>query len=166
MSDTATAEPAAVTNPSPTSVVVKREAVLVRQRMGLAEHKRQDWVIDAEQGTLPDDVMKTEYWAHVAAEFSQWDTVEVREESGAWIMKLRITACDRNWARMYAEAFYDLSKVSTLAPDDAVKYHVVFRGSHKKHCVVRISDGALLQEGFQTKALAEEWLRNHERVTG
>lgn len=143
----------------------RREVVLVESRLGLAEHKRQEWVVDAEEGVSVEDVLDPMYWAHVAGKFNIHDRVEVRQETGEWILELIIVGVGKNWARMFVAAAHELSKTVAEAPRVAIKHKVEYKGAHKKHCVIRLADSALLQEGFATKALAEEWLANHERVT-
>lgn len=143
----------------------KREVILVEPRLGLAEHKRQEWVVDAEEGTTMEDIVQPHYWAHVAGRFNPNDRIEVRLETGDWIADLIVVSAARNWARVHVAAFHDLAGESTDVPRSAIKHRVVWKGGHKKHCVLRIADGALIQEGLQTKALAEEWMVNHERVT-
>lgn len=143
----------------------REESILVDGRIGLAEHKRQDHVVDAEEGTTVERVMEPAYWSHVAAKLQMHDRIEVRQETGEWILDLIVVGVGRNWARMYLAAKHDLTATAGEAPSTAVKHKVVWKGHHKKHCVVRIADSAMIQDGFESKGLAEEWLLNHERVT-
>jgi hypothetical protein len=143
----------------------KRIVVLTEQHIGLAEDKRRDWVVDAEDGTLPEDVTRPEYWAHVAGKFTPHDRIEVRQEAGEWIIELIVISCERNWASVHIAAFHELGQRDDTAPRASIKHKVVYKGHIKKHCVVRLSDSMAIQEGLQTKAQAEEWLANHERVT-
>lgn len=149
-------------NPVPAK---KREVVLVEPRIGLAEHKRQEWVVEAEEGTMPEDILEPVYWSHVAARFNRLDRIEVRQETGEWICELIVVNAERNWASVHVSAFHDLRKVPTTAPSSSIKHRVIWKGNHKKHCVIRIADAAIIQEGFATAALAQEWMANHERVT-
>ena len=61
---------------------LKRAVILNPQRRGLAEQMRQDWVVNAEEGTSVQDVLDPSYWAHIAAELQQYDHIEVRLETG------------------------------------------------------------------------------------
>lgn len=140
-------------------------AVLIEGRMGLAEHKRQDWVVDAEEGVTVERILESDYWAYVAGKLQLHDRIEVRQETGEWILELIVVGSGKNWARVYLAAKHDLTDSAADVPSTAIKHKVVFKGHHKKHCVIRIADSALIQEGFASKGLAEEWLLNHERVT-
>lgn len=143
----------------------KRDAAtLVEARIGLVEHRRQDWVAIADESHTLDDVMDPMYWAHVSGRFQQYDRIEVRQESGEWIVDLILVEVGRNYARVIVAAKHDLRGLESLAPAAAVKHKVERKGDHKKWCVIRIADNALIQEGMLTKAQAEEWLANHERL--
>lgn len=143
----------------------RREVIIPEPRIGEAQYKRNEWVVEAEEGTVPDDVLEPVYWSHVAGKFNPMDRIEVRMETGDWVMELIVVQAQRNWARVHVTAFHDLRTTSAEAPASSVKHRVLWKGNHKKHCVIRIADNALIQEGLATKALAEEWMANHERVT-
>lgn len=143
----------------------KTAATLVEGRFGLAESKRQDWVVDAEEGHTVEQVLDPMYWAHVAARLAQYDRIEVRVDTGEWMLDLIVIQAGRNFARVHVAARYDFTGAAEGAPREAIKHRVEWKGTHKKFCVIRNADSALLQEGFQTKELAAEWMNNHERVT-
>ena len=88
----------------------------------------------------------------------------MREESGKWIADLIVTASGRNWAKTHLAAHYELS-ADIEAPAASVKHRAEWKGPHKKFAVIRIADRVTIQDGFQTKPQAEEWMANHERVT-
>lgn len=143
----------------------KREVILVEPRIGEAQYKRNEWVVEAEEGTTPDDVMEPVYWSHVASKFNPMDRIEVRMETGDWVMELIVVQAQRNWARVHATAFHDLRQTSSEAPAASIKHRAQWKGNHRKYCVIRNADNAVIQEGLASKALAEEWMANHERVT-
>lgn len=139
---------------------------LVEARMGLSESKRQDWVVDAEERHTIEQVLDPMYWAHVAPKLAMYDRIEVRVDTGEWMLDLIVIQNGRNFARVHVAAKHDfVTSSASAAPMQSIKHKVEFKGTHKKHCVIRIADSALLQEGFQTKELANEWLTNYERVT-
>jgi hypothetical protein len=139
---------------------------LVEARMGLSESKRQDWVVDAEEGHTVEQVLDPMYWAHVAPKFTLYDRVEVRVDTGEWMLELIVIQTGRNFARVHVAARHDFTtSPSAAAPKSSIRHKIEYKGTHKKHCVIRIADSALLQEGFQTRDMASEWLANYERVT-
>lgn len=150
----------------PAEVAKKRDVVLVEKRLGLVESKRQDWVVEAEEGTTVEDVLDPLYWAHVAARFTPYDRIEVRIDTGEWMLDLIVLQAARNYARVHVLTKYELVDASAEVPGAAIKHRVEWKGTHKKWCVIRNADSALVQAELQTKELANEWLTNHERVTG
>ena len=148
------------------SAPVQRTIVLAEARLGLSEHRRQDWVVDAAEGTAVSDLSNPAYWAFVAGKFNPFDRVEVRVETGDWVAELIVVDVGRNWARMHLTAMHDLSTAARAAPANAILHKVEYKGPYKKHCVIRLSDSMMIQEGIATKLEAEAWLANHERVTG
>ena len=143
---------------------VKRAVVLNPQRMGLAEQMRQDWVINAEDGTKIQDVLDPAYWAHVAPQFQIYDHIEVRLETGEWMLELIVLDVGRNYARVYVAQKHEFAEVELERPLNSISHKVEWKGPHRKHVVIRIADSAAIQEGFSSKAEAVTWMENHIRV--
>ena len=141
----------------------KRNPVLTEQRIGGNDYLRQDFVVTAEEGTTKDDVLQPGYWAHVAGRFQKFDRIEVRQETGEWTMDLIVNDAGRNWAKVHVMHVYDLAPASA-EPPVALEHKVEWKGPHLKFCVIRVSDGSKLQEGFPDRSAAEAWLKNHEAV--
>jgi hypothetical protein len=143
----------------------KRSLILNPQRIGLAEQMRQDWVVNAEEGTTVQDVLDTGYWAHMAAQFQVYDHIEVRLETGDWILDLLVLDVGRNYARVFLKARHDFAEVEADTPQNAITHKVEWKGPQRKHVVIRLSDSAALQEGFSSKAEAIGWMENHIKVS-
>ena len=142
----------------------KRALILNPQRIGLAEQLRQDWVVNAEEGTTIKDVLDPGYWAHCAAQMQVYDHVEVRLETGEWLAELLVLDVGRNYARMYLAKVHDFAEVNTEMPTNAITHKVEWKGPQRKHVVIRLADNAAVQEGFSEKSAAIEWMNNHIRV--
>ena len=142
----------------------KRVVVLQPARIGLAEERRQDWVVNAAEGTTIQDVLDPGYWAYTCDRMSPYDHIDVRLETGEWTAELLVLAVERTWARVHMLHYYELVKPETL-PALPVKYDIQWKGPQRKHVVIRLSDGEPVQEGFGQKAEAVAWLQNYERVT-
>lgn len=138
-----------------------RSVVLNPQRMALAEQWRQDWIVNAEEGTGIEDVLDTGYWAHMASHLQQFDRIEVRMETGEWVADLIVTGVGRNWAAVHLIAKHDLQPAPEQ-PAGTVKHEVLWRGQQHKWCVKRLSDGAVLDTGRSSKTDAQAWLANYE----
>jgi hypothetical protein len=142
---------------------VKRALILNPQRMRLAEYERQDWIVNAEEGTTPDDLKDPGYWAHMSAQLKPYDHIEVRIDNGEWVAELLVLSCDRNWAKVYPLSFHDLRKAGDVEVASE-KYEVAFKGPQFKWSVIRMSDGEKLKTGCADKAEAASWLREHEKI--
>lgn len=157
-----TNQPAAPAAAAADKPAAKRNVTLNPQRMSLAESWRQDWVVNAEEGTQITDVLDPQYWAHMAQRLAPYDHIEVRLETGEWLLELLVTEVGRNYAQVYVMHKHELSAPAPVP--EAIKHKVIWRGPQHKHTVVRISDGAVLQTGFDKAELAREWMMAHERV--
>jgi hypothetical protein len=143
----------------------KRDVILSPQRIGLAEYMRSDWVVNATAGTLVQDVLNPGYWAHAIMEkpFQPYDHIEVREESGLWILELTVLEVGLNWAKVTVLHKYDLADVPETPPQASL-HRVEWKGPQHKHVVIRNSDNATIKDGFSKAAEAMVWMKQHEAV--
>lgn len=149
---------------APPKPVVKHDLILSPSRMSLAEQWRQDWVVNAEAGTAVEDVMDPQYWSHMAAHMQAYDHIEVRLETGEWVLELLVISVGRNFAQVMLKHRYDLVEASKSETPSA-KHEVVNLGPQRKWVVKRLSDAAVLMENFAKRAEAQAWLDNHENIT-
>lgn len=147
---------------------VKRRLVAVsEQRMGLAESHRRDWVVNAEVGTTIQDVLDPAYWAYVvkssSIQLSPYDRIEVRLESGEWVAELMVVNVGMTWASVHLLKLHELSDSAVPVPEPT-KFDIQWKGPQRKHAVIRLADGDVVQEGFGQKAEAADWLKNYQRT--
>lgn len=141
----------------------KREVILDPLNIGLAQHRRQDWVAVAKEGTTTDDLLKPVYWSHMAARFQPFDRVEVREETGEWVAELMVLRAERNWASVSLLKVHDLTKLRQSADaHDASAYEAKWKGPVKKWAVIRKSDSEVVHDGEASQEQALAWLRQYE----
>lgn len=145
------------------AVAEKRTVSINPTRMRLAEYDRQDWVCNAELGTTVEDILKVEFWTHMAALMKPYDHIEVRIDDGSWVAFLIVTACDRNWAKVQLLSKHQLV-ADVTQPVSSIKHRVDHKGPQLKWCVIRVADGERVQSEMASKEAASEWLRNYERV--
>jgi hypothetical protein len=143
----------------------KRALILNPQRMSLAEQVRQDWVVNAEQGTTVADVLDPQYWAHMASQLQAWDRVDVRLETGEWLLELLVINTGRNWAQVHLLKRHDLEQRSETMPA-AQKHKIEWKGPQHKWCVIRLSDSEMIQRELASKDAAGQWLTTYEHTTG
>jgi hypothetical protein len=142
----------------------KTARILNPQRMGLAEQLRQDWVVNAEEGTSVEEVLDPQYWAHMAMHLQPMDRIDVRAETGDWLLELLVINTGRNWAQMHLLARHDLVKRAETMPA-SVKHRVEWKGPQLRWCVIRNGDNEMLQKGMEKQA-AIDWLSGYEKTTG
>jgi len=143
----------------------KRTVILNPQRIGLAEQMRQDWVVNAEEGTTINDVLDPAYWAHTSARMQVYDRVDVRLETGDWMLELIVLDVGRNYARMFLAKHHEFVTTDISVPVGAITHKVEWKGPQRKHVVVRLADGAVIQEGIAEKSAANVWLENYLKTT-
>lgn len=143
----------------------KRAVILNPQRMTLAEQCRQDWVVNAEAGTTVQDVLDPAYWAHMAVQMQPFDRIDVRLETGEWMLQLLVINHGRNWAQVHLLHHYDLAKRAETMPS-AQKHSVEWKGPQLKWCVIRLADSEAVMKELASKQAAAEWLAQHEKSAG
>lgn len=148
----------------PQAEAEKRAVVLDPQNCALREQWRNDWVVEAAEGTSIEDVLRQEYWSLKARELHKFDRIEVVEVTGAWLVELLVLACDRTWAKVHMLQKHVLEE-PTDVPQALDRYSIDWKGNSRKFAVIRKADKAVIQEGFTSRPEALAWLANHERVT-
>lgn len=141
----------------------KRDVVLMPQRRHFAESARHDWVMNAEEGTKVEDILKPSYWSLIAAELEPFDRVEVRLESGEWTADLIVKQSGRNWATVHLIAVHQLEQ--EVLPATPAEYEVLYKGPQLLHCIIRKSDSAVMQSALRTKAEALAWIDNFDKAS-
>lgn len=173
MSETAEKSKAAVKAPAPEKTAsevaaapaAKKRAVVVDpQRMQNAEYLRRDWVCTAEEGTTVDDLLDPGYWSHVATQLTMYDRIEVRIDSGEYLLELLVKEAGRNWAQVALLHHHDLAGKVTTGEAVTADFDAVFKGPLRKWCAIRKSDSVALHEKMETKAQALEWISGYERT--
>ena len=73
-------------------------------------------------------------------------------------------AC-RNYARVYLANKHEFVSTDISTPVGAITHKVEWKGPQRKHVVVRVADGAVIQEGIAEKHAANTWLENYLKAT-
>lgn len=140
------------------SVAEERKAFQVTpDRIGLAENKRQDWVIDVPPFVREEDVLDPAFLANVATHphgsIRPLDKIEVRYEDGSKIIHLRVL-----WAQPgYAKVRMISREVLEVVTDEDMEsrhYVVKWRGPTHRFAIIRKSDSEVLEQDFHDKGEA------------
>lgn len=143
----------------------KGAPILMPDRFGVAEFKRTDHVADLPLSVTLEQAMEPSYWAHVAADMSPGDHIELRAEDGAWHAYLIVAYCERNYAKVVLDRVVKML-VDTSIPISSQKHRVDWKGNLHKHSVIRLSDSEIIKDGFRTKEEAAIWMAEHEKTVG
>ena len=144
--------------------VVKSKPTILPEKMGLAESKRHDWVVDIDPSRSIDEIIDPEFWAHVAAQFDPLDTIEARWEDGSRIVHIRVRYCERTYAKVKVTSVEELGDVISEIPASSRKHRVEWKGPVLRFAVIRNSDSMVLQSGFKERSVADSWLIEHEKA--
>jgi hypothetical protein len=113
-------------------------------------------------GTTVEDVIKPDYWKHVAHNFKADDEIRMVPEDQSWRAHLYVTHAQHG--EMFVQV---LSHNNLSAMDPALlqteEYEVKWRGV-KKFSVVRKKDNAVIKEDIATKEQAVAEMASHVRA--
>lgn len=166
----ATAIPEAQVVPQPKQPVVipaigvkKGRPMLMPERFGLAEHRRQEFVANLPMDISLKDACDPGYWAHVADQMQPMDHIELRAEDGSWVADLIVAFCDRNYAKVVLKSITKLDEDQS-APAASIKLKVEWKGPQLKYAVIRTSDSQILRSEMRTRDEAVQWMTAHEKT--
>ena len=114
-------------------------------------------------GTVLDDILKPEYWAHVAHKFvmaphQSAAKIEVLPQDNAWYAEVLVVAVRKGALLVKPVLIAELNDamaVDAALPEAEPLYDVEFGGAHKWR-IKRIADNAVIEHGFASKDEALE----------
>lgn len=136
-----------------------------RVNIGYAGHYWSTYQCIAEEAHTAEDAVKPEYWAHVASarKLRTNDVFEVRCETGAWMLDLVVIEAGNRFAKVKVLRTVDAEPV-TVAESELQTVKVAFKGSHRKHCIIRKTDGEIIREGISQKSDAMRQAVEYEQL--
>lgn len=139
--------------------------VLKESSMKLSEQTRLVYTAFPEAGTQYEDVLRPEYWAHVAAKLRQTDELIVTPEDLGWWAHLIVVHTSVATVIVKELLYKDLGAAKNAEIDQG-DLTIKWCGPHAKFRIMRKSDGAILIEGDQvaTRDMADAWVRDYRRA--
>lgn len=136
---------------------------LSTNRIKSGDFVRTFYVATAHENTEPQDLLRPEYFAHVAAQFKPRDRIEVWADDGSWIADLVVMGASRNSADVRLLNTYQINSAHSPGdtPSELQSYFVKHRGVHSQWSVIRKADNHVVFEGGSSRAVADAWLTNH-----
>ncbi len=127
---------------------------LPEKRFQLKEQAIVEWFAVLENGSDYKEVFDSAFWAHVAGtKLRPNDEITVTNDEMSFNAVLKVVACGPNWAKVEELYKKDYTKFESLS--ETVGYEAMWKGPALKHCVVRLSDKKIMQEGFISKSDAQ-----------
>lgn len=148
--------PAAAVPPAP---ITRRTNA---SRFQLAEQVVQNWAVMVEEGTTVDDLLKPEFFTHVAPALRPFSKIFVLTDDGSYYAELLVRNAGRTWANCVLLSHIDLSQIiDAVPPTAAASYKVAYAGPHHRYRVVRLSDNTVISKEHFDEAAAQAWLVDH-----
>ena len=141
---------------------VRKVEQIIPARVKEASYARTHWSCTVASGTVPEDLLKPEYWSHIAVKMRPRDQVEAWSDDGTWYAEYVVRACDRSWAMLAPKMKLNFN--SAEIPVEDSPYAVSHRGAHDQWSVTRKSDGAVLFKEGRTREEADAWMRQYIRT--
>jgi hypothetical protein len=130
-------------------------------RLKPAEFTRVEFVLITHATNEPQDILKAEFWAHVADKLKPRARIEVWADNGTWWAELLVLEVGRGYARVHQLRFEELEAIDSKSRTfEQGGYRIMHRGEHAKWSVVRLSDKEVVSEGHSSQGQAVDWLDN------
>lgn len=124
-----------------------------------AEHKRVVHTAYPVEGVTLEDVLKPDFWVHVAASLKVTDKIEVYPADMSWYAELVVLSTGNNHAKVFPVLFVEIGAKAGDEVADAV-YEIKLRGPRKWSAVHR-ENGSILFENIDTREDAMIELAKH-----
>lgn len=128
----------------------------------LANYVNNDWSVVPDDGTPFDDLLVPVYWTNVARKLKPGDKIRVHAPDASYYAELLVRSAERLAASVVVLVKMDFTGAdeAPIADDDMF---VKFRNHKAMWGVLRHADKAVVRDGFATREMAEEWLRDRRR---
>jgi hypothetical protein len=150
---------------TPTLVATKPPSYRIKPARFKAQvhgYENTEWRAIVEFGTPYEEVLKTDFWAHVAEarQVKIGDDIIVVPDDVSYRAHLFVRDVGPKWVKVT-----QLDKIefdsTPLDSAESTEFKVEWKGPHHKHAIVRISDNQLVQTGFKTAADARLGMADH-----
>ena len=135
---------------------------LIPPNFKAAEYVRTEWVSCPEAGTQVEDVLKRDYWQHIAGKVTPGDKIEIVPEDTKWYAEVFVVSKGPISVDVKMLTHVDLSGVEVQkakADGLSVKWH----GTIRKYCVFEEGRSEPVAEGFATEDEAQVALLQHSK---
>lgn len=125
-----------------------------------AEVVQPQWVAVPDGQTSFDDVLKREYWSHVASRLEPDALIYVKPERRDYFALLIVDQVGPNWASV--EVLHKVDRGESAPTTRTDEFDVRWVSPTVRYCVVRKSDGQRVSENHAKEGDARRWLAENE----
>ena len=151
-----------------TARVEAREAPAIYEyQMRLSESVVLDYFVSVDEHVSREDLKSENFWKHVAPKLKPFTKLRVAAEDGSFYSELLVLNAGHNWAVVREILYLDLVKSSEKAMElveTSQPYITQYKGTIRKWCIVRQSDGSVIQDGIENKDQAFAALSDYLKV--
>lgn len=137
-----------------------------RFQIDSAGYRNTVWAAYIEDGHSFDEVMKPEYWAHVAGHKNVkiGDRILVRPDDGSYFAELYVRDVGAAWAKVAVTSLHKWEVQTEAGEVEGDDFEIQFKGPLLLHVVTRKRDGVRLKDTLRTRQEAADWLREHRKA--
>jgi hypothetical protein len=129
----------------------------------LATYINNRWSVVPDDGTPFEDTLVPVYWTNVARKLKPGDIIEVHAPDASYFAELYVRTSSRLEASVVVLRKVEFTEVADEA-DAEDDMFVKFRNHKAGWGIIRRSDKSVMRDGFVTREMAEEWLRDKRRA--
>lgn len=139
-------------------------APLVPARLKVAEVVRTVWQVIVPSHVTKEDLLKSEFWTHMAKRFKPFDRIEVRADNDTFFAEILVVACGQTWVKMHPLGWAEIEPMKEedlVLPDG---FEIRHRGAVARWSVIRTKGKKLLSENHASRGDALNWLKEHQKA--
>lgn len=147
---------------APVEAVEKPKATskLAAGRMFPTGQYTHDREVRVPHGTVPDDLLRPEFWAIYGQHVGRMDRIHILWDDGTHYARVLVIDQGVGFIKAHILESHSLEASSeTYAPQSAMR--IEWKGVGEKYSVIRNSDQVMLRNGFRNRDLAEQWVREY-----
>jgi hypothetical protein len=123
-----------------------------------AEFDRIIWGITLKIGQSRDDLLRPDFYSHIAARVRKNHRFEVLHEDGNYFAELIVTSASKLGIKVAFLREIDLRDLEATVVDQS-EFYPKFRGP-RKWSILRTSDNSLVDENIDTESLAKQRIKD------
>jgi hypothetical protein len=127
------------------------------------EQRRTTYDASIPSGIAYEEILKPEFWAHVAQKLAPGDFIIAESEDGTFLAELYVRNRGHNWATVFPLRHHNFDELSSVGDEAIPGFEIMWKGRVQKHVVVRKADGQIMASGMSLKQEAVAWLADYAK---